>query len=126
MLVMSKEPSKTDQLRAMREQRHSEGARPPRADKKAPIPEVVREIREMIAPKEMPPDLKPARPARNVATKGKKRAAEAIGKARDGKIQVSAWLPGDLVKRVRHAAIEDEMTMERFVELALRSWLERA
>lgn len=112
-----------DRLREMREQRFTEKARPGVPAKKPPRTELQREIDKLISPKVSAPDLEPAKPAKNVATKSRKRVAEAVGKVREGKRQLSVWLPVDLDRDIRIAVAEDVMKLEAWVEKAFREYL---
>lgn len=108
----------------MREQRFKERSRPQVETKKPPKTELQREVDALIDPPKPKEDLQPAKAPKNIATKNRKRVAEAIGKSRDGKVQFSTWMPQELMREVRIAAIEDEQTIESFVDMAIRHWLE--
>ncbi len=109
----------------MREQRYTEKARPASTTKKPPRTELQREIDKLIDPKIPAPDLQPAEPPKNVATKSRKQVAEAVGKTRDMKRQLSVWLPADLDRDVRVAVAEDVMKLEAWIEKVLREYLAR-
>jgi hypothetical protein len=120
---MTKAPSKTEALRALREARHTEQGRPAPEVKKPARTELQREIDAMVSPKVPTPDLKPAKPAKNVATKNKKRVAEVIGKAREGirldRRQLNIWVDKDLAARVKILAAQQETTIEEWVTTAI-------
>jgi hypothetical protein len=116
--------TKTEALRAMREARHTEQGRPSREEKKASLTDLQRAIGKMVEVADAPPpDLKPAKPAPSVATKGKKRTAEVIGKAREagrvGKRQLNIWIEKDLATRVKVEAAQAETTLEEWVATAI-------
>lgn len=115
--------SKTGQLRALREARITEQGRPAPAAKKLPKTELQRAVDELIAPAVPTPVLKPAKPAKNVATKNKKRAAEVMGKARQAsrldKRSITTWVDPDLATAVKVAAARDNVTIEEWVASAL-------
>jgi hypothetical protein len=117
---------KTDRLKEMREARHAERSRPQREEKKAPVPEVIRELKEMIAPKPARPDPKPIKPAPHVATKRKKQTAEIVGEAKmevihkkSVKRQISIRLDAALLRKLRLSAAAHETTQEAIVGEAI-------
>lgn len=116
-------PSKVAGMRAMREARHAEQSRPGRAEKKPPRTELQREIDMMIDPPKPKEDVKPAKPAPNVATKRKKRTAEVIGKTRAGKVQISIWISDELNREMRIAMAEDGQRLESWLDMAIRQEL---
>lgn len=109
--------SKIGQLRAMREARAEQPKLHSREDQRL-IP-----IEMVASPKVPTPDLKPASPAPNVATKRKKRTAEVIGKSRqasrEGKRSITIYAPKDLVVRIKVIAAQQETTIEEWVTTAL-------
>jgi hypothetical protein len=120
---MSKEPSKTEQLRQMREARHSEQARPVPEIKKPARLDLQREIDALAASKTPAPEMKPAKPAPSVATKGKKRTAEIVGKtrqaSRQGKVAVTVYVSLERHKQLRHAVVDCHCTIEEWVTTAI-------
>lgn len=117
---MSKEPSKLDRQRALGEANYMRRTSPSRPEeKKPPRTELQRVVDEMVAPKTPAPDLKPAAPAKNIATKRKKRAAEVIGKAREAgrldKRQLNVWIDQDLMTRIKVETASCGMTIEEWV-----------
>jgi hypothetical protein len=121
---MNKAPSKTDALRAMREARFK--APVPREAKKPPKTELQREVEAIINPPVPEPDVAPMKPAPNIATKRKKRTAEVIGKVREGKMQISAWIDADLYQELKAVVAESGMKQERWIENAIAQKLGRA
>lgn len=114
----------TDRLREMREQRFTEKTRPAPAAKKPPRTELQHEIDKLIELKVPAPDLKPTKPAKNVATKSRKQVAEAIGKARDRKAQLSVWIDPEVIKSMKLTCVEHDYKIEAFVERAIRVFIE--
>ena len=115
--------SKTAQLRALREAQH----RPSAEQKKPARSDLQRAIDEIIAPKAPAPEALPAKPAPHVATKRKKRLAEAIGKtrpaSREGKRPVMVYLEEDLALRLKIFAARSKTSMEKIVTEAIERML---
>jgi hypothetical protein len=125
MLIMNKSISKVDQVRALSEARHLRRTQqqPIPEARKPPRTELQREIDALIEPKVPAPDLKPAKPAKNIATKRKKRTAEVIGKtrqaSREGKRPMTVYVDPDLAIRVKVIAAQEETTIEEWVTTAI-------
>lgn len=91
--------------------------------KKPARSDLQRAVDELVAPKTAAEPIKPAKPARNIATKNRKRAALVIGEAkvaaRTGKRQLNVTLDQDLVTRVKIRATQSGETIEEWVAAAL-------
>jgi hypothetical protein len=60
-----------------------------------------------------------------MATKAGKRHAPERPRAPKGKKQMLIIMDSDLIKQVKHAALEDDRRMSHAVEDAVREWLAR-
>ncbi len=107
----------------MAERRYTERSRPPAVIAKPPKTELQREVEKIIAPPVPEPDLKPAEPAPHVATKRKKRTAEVVGRVKGGKVPLQVWFDPELAREVKIAAIEEGLSMQAWVEEAVRQEL---